>query len=215
MIKKNLIVFDIDGTLTESVKIHQKAFTEMLTEIGVEKINSEFKSFKHHTDWFIAKSIYESDKKENISELKISEFEKGLTEKISSEIIKEIKGAKKLIEHIEKNTEYGVCYATGSLLRPAKYKLESIGINYNEKLLIASDNIYEREKIVSKAIDNAKEFYCIEKFNRIISIGDGLWDLVTAKNLNLEFIGIGLANKKILEENGANLIFQDLTELEI
>ena len=148
MKKKSLIVFDIDGTLTESVKIHQKAFTEMLTEIGVNNINSEFKSFKHHTDSFIAKEIYESDKNVSISEVKTNKFEKGLTEKISSEVINEIKGAKKLIEHIEKNTAYGVCYATGSLLRPAKYKLESIGINYNEKLLIASDNIYEREKIV-------------------------------------------------------------------
>lgn len=215
MKKRNLIVFDIDGTLTDSVKIHQKAFTEMLIEVGVENINSNYKSFKHHTDSFIAKEIYENDKAELFSKSKVAEFEKGLTEKISSEKIKEIKGAKKIIEHIEKNTDYGICYATGSLLEPAKFKLESIGVNYNENLLIASDNIYEREKIVSKAIENAKEFYSVKKFDKIISIGDGLWDLITAKNLNLDFIGIGLTNKKILEENGAELILENLTELTI
>jgi beta-phosphoglucomutase-like phosphatase (HAD superfamily) len=53
--KKNLIVFDIDGTLTDSVKVHQKAFTEMLLEIGVRQVNAEYKSFKHHTDSYIAK----------------------------------------------------------------------------------------------------------------------------------------------------------------
>ena len=48
--KKNLIVFDIDGTLTDSVKLHHKVFTEMLHKIGVREIKSEYKSFKHHTD---------------------------------------------------------------------------------------------------------------------------------------------------------------------
>ena len=121
MQKKNLLVFDIDGTLTDSVQIHQKAFTEMLFEIGVKNINAEFKSFKHHTDSFIAKEIYEFDRKESMPTSKISEFEKGLTQKISKENIPEIKGARKLIEHLENNTEYGICFATGSLLRPVSY----------------------------------------------------------------------------------------------
>ncbi|CAL2076499.1 HAD hydrolase-like protein [Tenacibaculum sp. 190524A02b] len=102
MKKKNLIVFDIDGTLTDSVKIHQKAFTEMLYKIGVSRINSEFKTFKHHTDSFIAKEIYETDKGDVFSKSKIIEFEQGLTEKISAEKIEEIKGAQELINTIEK-----------------------------------------------------------------------------------------------------------------
>ncbi|CAL2075538.1 HAD family hydrolase [Tenacibaculum sp. 190524A02b] len=215
MKKKNLIVFDIDGTLTDSVKIHQKAFTEMLYKIGVSRINSEFKTFKHHTDSFIAKEIYETDKGDVFSKSKIIEFEQGLTEKISAEKIEEIKGAQELINTIEKNTEFGICFATGSLLRPAKHKLNSIKIDYNEELLIASDEIYSREEIVLTAIHRAKEFYNVEKFDRIISVGDGLWDLLTAKNLNLEFIGIGLKNKKVLIDNGAELVLNDLREFEI
>ena len=215
MEKQNLIVFDIDGTLADSVKIHQKAFTEMLYEIGVNSINSEFKTFKHHTDSFIAKEIYESNKGNVFSKSKIIEFENGLTEKISVEKIEEIKGARELINHIANNTDFGICYATGSLLRPAKHKLKSIKVDYSEELLIASDKIYSREDIVLTAIDRAKEFYNVVKFDRIISVGDGLWDLLTAKNLNLEFIGIGLKNKKVLIENGAKLVLDDLTEFEI
>jgi len=213
--KQNLIVFDIDGTLTDSVKIHQKAFTEMLYEIGVSSINSEFKTFKHHTDSFIAKEIYETDKGDIFSRSKKNEFEKGLTQKVSANKIEEIKGAHELITFLEKNTEFGICYATGSLLRPAKHKLKSIKIDFNEELLIASDEIYSREEIVSTAIDRAKKFYNVEQFERIISVGDGLWDLLTAKNLNLEFIGVGLKNKKILINNGAKLVLNDLREFEI
>lgn len=151
MNKQNLIVFDIDGTLTDSVQKHQKAFKESLLEIGVEHINTAFKSFKHHTDSYIAKEIYENSTNHLFSSTKAVEFENRLIQKISAEHINEIKGAKALIEHLN-STNYGICYATGSLLRPAQFKLESIGINYDKRLLVASDNIYEREHIVSKAI---------------------------------------------------------------
>lgn len=211
--KKNLIVFDIDGTLTDSVAIHQNAFVETLVEIGVKNLNSDFKSFKHHTDSFIAKEIYENDTDEIFSDLIRTKFEKGLTERINTSSIEEIKGASRLIDHLKHNTNYTVCYATGSLLRPAKFKLDSIGVHYDEKLLVASDNIYSREDIVSAAIRKARGHYGIEKFDRIISVGDGLWDLLTAKNLGLEFIGVGESNKKALEQNGANIILKDLTEL--
>ena len=215
MRKKNLIVFDIDGTLTDSVKPHQKAYTEMLYEVGVAEINSEFKTFKHHTDTFIAKEIYENANQIPFSESKVIEFERGLTKKISSEKINEICGAKKLIEYLENETDFGVCFATGSLRRPAEFKLKSIGILFDENQLVASDKIYEREKIVSKAIENASEYYKVEKFERIISVGDGIWDLITARNLGLEFIGVGLENKKALMKRGAELVYKDLSEFEL
>jgi phosphoglycolate phosphatase-like HAD superfamily hydrolase len=211
--KKNLIVFDIDGTLTDSVKVHQKAFTEMLIELGVIEINSEYKSFKHHTDSFIAKEIFEADRNEKFSTKKIIEFENGLYQKIKSQKLLEIKGAKKLIEYLHTNSDFGVCYATGSLRRPAIHKLECIGVKYDEKLLVASDNIYEREEIVKKAIANAQSFYNIDRFERTISLGDGLWDLKTAKHLNIEFIGIGSKNREVLINNGAEIVFDNLLDI--
>lgn len=213
--KKSLIVFDIDGTLTDSVKIHQQSFTEALHEIGVTAINSEFKTFKHHTDSYIVKEIYENNFQKPFSKEKFIQFEKILTEKISCEKINEIKGVKKMIEFLENKTDFGICYATGSLRRAAELKLKSINIKFDSNLLIASDDIYEREGIVSNAIENALKYYQVEKFDRIISVGDGLWDLLTAQNLGLEFIGIGLKNKEILIQNGAKIVFKNLTKFKV
>jgi len=213
--KKKLIIFDIDGTLTDSVKIHQKAFTESLYEIGVEEINSQFKEFKHHTDSYILKSIYEDDQKEPISESKKIIFENVLTLKIEAEKFNEIKGARHLIETLVNSTDYGICYATGSLRKAAEHKLNSLGIKFDERQLVASDKIHEREIIVEKAIENAKSFYLVNEFERIISVGDGLWDLITAQKLIIEFIGVGVENKEILKKNGATIVFDDLTEFEI
>ena len=57
---------------------HQKAFTETLLEIGVNKINTDFKSFKHHTDSFIAKEIYEKSQNKPFTEDKDLKFKNGL-----------------------------------------------------------------------------------------------------------------------------------------
>lgn len=213
MRKKSLIVFDIDGTLTDSVKAHQKAFRETLFQIGVSEINSEFKSFKHHTDSFIAKEIYEQNQNEPFSKERAELFEKGLTERIKLTSFKEIRGAKSLLDTLELDSEFGICYATGSLRNAAKHKLNSIGIQYEDWQLVASDRIYERENILRKAILNSSKHYDIETFDRIISVGDGLWDLLTAKNLKIEFIGVGEKNKDVLIQNGAKLIVRDLQEL--
>jgi phosphoglycolate phosphatase-like HAD superfamily hydrolase len=215
MKKRSLIVFDIDGTLTDSVIRHQKAFIETLFEIGVSEINSEFKSFKHHTDSFIAKEIYENNQKKAFSQEKMQQFENGLSERIKLFNFNEIKGAKELVEKLQKETEFGVCYATGSLREPAEHKLNSIGIEFKEWQLVASDKIYERENIVGKAIKNSSENYEVETFERIISVGDGLWDLLTADNLKLEFIGVGEENRELLIQEGAIRVLKDLTEFEI
>lgn len=211
----HLIVFDIDGTLTDSVQQHQKAFTETLFDIGVQELSASFKTFKNHTDSFIAKTIYENDQQKPFTKERRLAFEKGLYEKIQVENIYEIAGAKKLIDTLENTPGYGVCFATGSLRRPAQHKLNSADIHFNDKLLVASDMIYEREQIVAQAIEQAKDYYKVSSFKRIISVGDGLWDLITAQNLGLDFIGIGQTNEKVLIEQGAQTIYKDLNEFKI
>jgi phosphoglycolate phosphatase-like HAD superfamily hydrolase len=216
MEKKNLIVFDIDGTLTDTVQLHQSAFIQSLKQLNVKEIDTNFKEYKHHTDSYIAKIIYEKYTNKLFDEKRIMEFENFLLQNISKQdILSEIVGAKKIIDFLEKETNYGVCYATGSLFKPAEYKLNKIGIDFNQKQLVASNHILDREGIVNSAIVNAKEYYKRERFETIISIGDGIWDLKTARNLSLDFIGIGKANKENLIQNGAEIYLNDLSEFDL
>jgi phosphoglycolate phosphatase-like HAD superfamily hydrolase len=213
--KKSLIIFDIDGTITDSVKIHQKAFVEALHDLGITNMDSNFKAYKHHTDSYIAKVIFENDTKEEFTNSKIREFEAFLMKRMSDSKISEILGAKKLIDYLKSKTEFAISYATGSLKKPAEFKLNAIGIDYAKEQLVASNNIFERENIVLQAIKNASVFYGINNFERIISVGDGLWDLKTANNLNIEFIGIGKSNKDILSENGMKYYFDNLEDFKV
>ncbi|MDM1045659.1 HAD hydrolase-like protein [Myroides sp. 1354] len=212
MQKKNLIVFDIDGTLTNTVHLHQMAFKKGLQSIGVSTFNDAFSTYKHHTDLHIARVIYESSTGNPFLPATLHTFETFLYEEIKQETILEINGAKKLIEKLELHTDFGVCFATGSLYQPATLKLNRIGVSFNPLQLVASNTIEERENIVNQAIHNAKQYYSTSQFDRIIAVGDGLWDLLTAKNLNLEFIGIGTSNREIMQANGMLTHFEDLQD---
>ncbi|WP_162902860.1 HAD family hydrolase [Taibaiella koreensis] len=55
--KQYLIVFDIDGTLTDSVAPHQTAFVTALQQMGITEIDTNFKNYRHHTDKHIARSF--------------------------------------------------------------------------------------------------------------------------------------------------------------
>lgn len=213
MQKRNLIVFDIDGTLTDSVRIHQDAFRKALTHIGVKQFNDAFGSYMHHTDSHIAKVIYENATGNIFDTTIAGQFESCLYDLVCSGEIAEIAGAGRMIRDIETLTDFGICYTTGSLLRPARQKLERIGVRYAPAQLVASDQIEEREKIVEQAIANAMLHYGTDRFERILSFGDGLWDLKTARNLSLEFIGIGDANRQLLQDHGMTRHYSDFREL--
>jgi phosphoglycolate phosphatase-like HAD superfamily hydrolase len=177
--------------------------------MGVIQINTDFKVYKHHTDAHIAKVIYELDRKENFEAGQLERFEDLLWSQISTIELKEIKGAKQTVNLLEQTTDFGVCYATGSLRKPAVYKLNAIGLNFEPGQLVASNEMESREEIVLAAIEQAKRHYEQAQFDRIISIGDGLWDLKTAQSLGLEFIGIGPTHKEGLVAHGMKLHFND------
>jgi len=216
MEKKNLIVFDIDDTLTKSEFQHQLAYVNTMKYFGIKKINLNWKEYKHHTDSFILKENYENNfsKKFNFSFIRL--FEKEMTKEILTlKITSEINGARQMIDYILKEANYGISFATGSLLKPAYIKLEQAGIKYEKNLVVGSNAIFEREGIVLKAIERAKSYYNNHNFENIISIGDGIWDLKTAKNLDIHFMGIGIKNLADFKQESIKSHIKDWSEFDL
>jgi len=216
MIKQNLVVFDIDGTITDSVQIHQEAFIKALLKLGVPQHQPDdqpqLNTFKHHTDSYIARTIFETYTDLTFDQKLLKKFEVELHRDLLKHQISEIKGAIKFIQYLQHETNFGICFATGSLLQPAIHKLNAIGLPFDENLLVAANNIWDRESIINQAIDQSKLHHGQNDFKRIISIGDGLWDLKAAQNLGLEFIGIGAQNKIDFLENEVRYIADDFSE---
>jgi phosphoglycolate phosphatase-like HAD superfamily hydrolase len=214
MKKENLLVFDIDGTLLDSENIHQTGFVNALQAIGVAHVNTDWESYEHLTDSFIAKVNYERAMNRAFSKQLLLDFEAEFLKEINDAKVTEILGANTFLQEIITHTNYAVCFATGSMLMPARLKLNRARITYDQALLEASNNYFTREDIVKSAIVKAKNYFNVHQFQRIISIGDGVWDVKTAHNLGVEFIGIGADNKEKLKIVGAKYHFADFTEFD-
>ncbi len=191
----NLIVFDIDDTLTKSEYQHQLAYVNAMKEIGIIDIDQNWKAYQHHTDSYILKVNYENNFADEFSLNLINNFENRMTEIMQTlEPVKEISGAKNFVDFLKTEQQCALAFATGSLLKPAFLKLEQANIWHDKSLVASSNQFYEREKIVLDAINKAKAYYKVENFKHIVSVGDGIWDMKTAKNLNVSFIGVGQKN---------------------
>lgn len=210
--KDTLYIFDIDGTLTDSVPMYLISVTKAMQALGIVNIDTDYNNYKHHTDSYALRYNYERNFNRSVPKDLLDKFEDNLILAMNDfDPVKEISGAKELIDRF-RGDNIPFCFATGALPKPALQKLNQCDIWCDEGLLATSKTHESREGFVKDAIDRAKSFYDKTDFENIVSLGDGLWDLKTAQNLSLDFVGIGDKNKRKLIDNGATRCYPNLIE---
>jgi len=211
-----LIVFDIDDTLTKSEYQHQLAYVNTMKEFGITKINQVWSEYEHHTDSYILKVNYEANLKKDFDFEFLGRFETRMTQiLLTLKQVSEIDGARDCITNFSKRSDYAIAFATGSLLQPALIKLNQAEIDFDEQLVVGSNSVFSREEIVQGAINQAKLFHQVEHFEQIISVGDGIWDLNTARNLGIHFIGIGKKNLNDFNQASIQYHIEDWKEFSL
>jgi phosphoglycolate phosphatase-like HAD superfamily hydrolase len=210
-----LLILDIDQTLTDSIGLHHDCFLQAFDQFEIPNIDTDWGGYTHHTDSWIFEEVFRrafdrpplAHEINQFNDRHIACFEEG----IQAEPIREIVGAREFIRAVQANSQTAYAFATGSIRPLALRKLESLGISYPPELLITASEFLTREDIVRQAIANARKYWGMTDFDRVISIGDGYWDLLTARNLDLEFIGIATGEKADrLRNAGAENVFPDL-----
>lgn len=216
MKKKNLIVLDIDDTLTSSEDKHIDALLFAMKHFGITEVDTDWRNYAHASDSYIFKVNYEKTHKKEFSFDLIPEMEQVMTKRfLTGKDTTEIEGAKKAVDYFVNETNYGICFATGSILHPGILKLEQANINFIPDVLTAANNLFPREEIVSASIEKAKEYYGVEEFEHIVSFGDGLWDVTTAANLGLHFVGVNDKNASDFKKMKVQYQISDWTEFDI
>jgi phosphoglycolate phosphatase-like HAD superfamily hydrolase len=214
--KHHLAVFDIDGTLTDSVAVFQASYLKALQPFRFAEIDTNWGEYEHHTDSWIFQKIYHTNHDRLPDEEERQKFSDELMRIYADEIRKqpiiEITGAARFVDFLEKETSWAIAYATGSLRPPARTKLDACGFRYSEETLATASEFLTREDIVDAAIEGAKKFYGSPAFETVISFGDGLWDYKTAQKMKLDFIGIGKGPKADYLLELGNIVFCDFRD---
>jgi hypothetical protein len=192
--KNKLAIFNIDGTLTDTVAIYHAAFTEAVRFCGLLGgcFYTHYPPAERYTDLHILNTVFEeSGIDPTIDE--VEEFERLLLSITAESLnqIHQINGAIDFVNFMHEETDYAIAYATGTFRLSAELKL-SIGFPLNEQVSLSACNTgYSLKYIMGEAIQKTKSIYAIDKFERVIVFGAGKWDVEAAEYHSTEFIGIG------------------------
>ena len=117
-----------------------------------------------------------------------------------------------LLQLAEKR-DWVIAVATGCWRASAAMKLQAAGLTLLDKPAGFAEDGPSRETIVSAAHRRASEHYGRRNFDKVVSIGDGVWDVRTAANLGLPFVGIAAAARaEPLRQLGARHIVADFVD---
>lgn len=216
--KMTLIIFDIDGTLTDTTMVDNKCFTKaFLNTFGINILNQDWSTFENVTDWGITEEIILKDWKRIPTDTEYAKMELEFVELLYNEIqndhsqFKEIKGASSFIEMLKQKEDITIGFATGGWEKSANLKLKAISLDYGEFAFSSSSKFKKREAIITDAIEQSVS-KALKPVERIIYFGDGIWDFNTCEKLGIEFIGIDSNNNGKLGEIGAKNIFRDFAD---
>lgn len=218
--RMNLAIFDVDGTLTKTVSIDDKCFTQAFAiSKGITGIDTDWTKYHYPTDSGITLQIFREKlgREPNSEELrKLKRCFINLLKKRSlsdPQDFTEITGASSLLKCFRKEPGWAIAIAAGGWPEPATLKLQAAGMGINDFPTVFADEGISREEILEKAIKKALIYYRQKNFKKIVSIGDGLWDVRTAIRLSIPFLGIaGGKRAALLRKAGVSHILKDFRD---
>lgn len=215
-----LVIFDIDGTLTQTSAIDEVCFRAAYSELlELHDISSALETCPHVSDTGITRHIYQT----SLARAPHDHEEAAICARVVALLAEhhrrdpahfaEVSGAVAMLEQLAEKRDWVVAVATGCWRASAEMKLRAAQILLLQKPAGFAEDGPARETIVSAAIERATQHYNRTSFDKIVSVGDGVWDVKTAANLGLSFVGIAEgARAETLRQNGARHIVPDFSD---
>lgn len=215
----NLAIFDIDGTLTQTDQVDEICFVQALADAhGITGISTDWAEYPHTTDSAITFHVFQETLNRVPEEIELLKFKTRFVSLLEDYCLKspalfgEIVGASSMLRRLNQELEWRVAIASGSWRVSGELKLKVAGIQLDDFPAAFADDGLSREKILKSVVLRAQHHYQQSHFDRIVSVGDGIWDARTARNLRFPFLGVGSEKRrKMLQQAGATHVIRDFT----
>ena len=216
-----LVVFDLDGTLAQTDRVDGECFTLAVAEVlPLTLLDQEWDGYEHVTDEGITHQLFKRrfgrhpapDETARI----VNRFMDLLAERHASDTsdFSEIAGAGALVNRLKEDPTWRIALATGAWRRAAEFKIQRAVLPLEGVPSAYAEDGPSREAIVRTSIERAVQTYGASGFERIVCVGDAPWDVRTARNLTLPFIGIGSGQRAgLLRDNGARHVIEDYQDM--
>jgi phosphoglycolate phosphatase-like HAD superfamily hydrolase len=220
-VSKRLAVFDIDGTLTATNAVDDECFRSAVAEaLSLDATLLEWHDAPHVTDSSIVHWLWVRHRSAAPEPSHLVKFRERFVRLLQAQLdaaphrFCAIAGATGLFAHL-RSAGWTVALATGGWGVSAQLKLQAAGLWLADVPLACADDAHTREEIVQLAHRRARERSerSGAEFERVVSVGDGVWDVHTARNLGIPFVGVAPPEKAArLREAGATTLLPDLQQ---
>lgn len=214
-----LLIFDVDGTLVQSTgKADSLCFASTYEQIyGKPFPTIDWQRYPHVTDTTIFQTVIQQHFKRAADPQEMFDFETVYVESLRKNRITkpnyffEIPGARALVHHLLAQPDYLLAVATGGWRRSAHVKMQHVGIPSQAFLVSGADGKVTREAIIEEVLEYAHKIE--SRFQKIVYVGDAIWDVATTRNLQMDFVGIRRNNDlEVLARLGATQVLPDFLD---
>jgi phosphoglycolate phosphatase-like HAD superfamily hydrolase len=176
------VIFDVDGTLIESVAIDAELYDQaFLDTFGVRLPTTDWTKYENATDGGIAG---EAIAQLSLPSEALPELRRRFVELLGTvESIAPLPGARQVIQELA-TRGIAVGIATGGWRDAAIAKLRAAAVAIEGVPLVGSDASPRRCDIVSAAIER------VGGEGDVFYVGDGPWDMATSRALGIGFVGV-------------------------
>lgn len=213
-----LAIFDIDGTLTDTNGVDDDCYRAAVADaLAVDPGAYDWEQAAHITDagifQWVAAELGRPVPSKTETDRAIAMLGEQLAAVCEHEPHRfaEIAGASAALNTLRAEG-WCVAVATGCWGVSARLKLRAARLDVPEEVLACADDAIARTDIVRLAQRRAERHYN-RTFDRVVSLGDGPWDVRAAAELAMPFIGIGGRGSE-LRRLGASCVLPDYREVE-
>jgi phosphoglycolate phosphatase-like HAD superfamily hydrolase len=218
----HLIVFDVDGTLTDTTAVGAEGFWQAAREVLRLPPNHPqwLDEVEHYTDLGIASQHCKIAFGRDLTASEIDFLKRRLVASLdaallaNAECIRAMPGAAKVLAAIGSTSDFCAAIATGCFLASAEFTLRKTGLFDGSIPMAGCDNAPSREAIMLSAARKAGAKHACQ-FSSVTYVGDGVWDIKAARNLGWGFIGIASGDgAEQLRRAGAAMVLPNFSRIE-
>lgn len=191
----DLVLFDIDGTLIRSMRDDGDCLVEALqTAFGFADVDDDWSRYRYITDAGVMIEAFEERRGRTPSTAEIENFRRqfvaSLARRCAQRRLQQVPGAAALLAELAQRDDIAVAFATGCFRQTAVLKMESAGLCFDQVPSATCNDAISREDIMQIAINRAATQHGLERFENLVYVGDGIWDVWACRRLGVPFIGI-------------------------
>src|SRR6476646_1822510 len=191
----HLVMFDIDGTLTETMKVEEECFVLSFKDVfGFVDIDTDWSQYPRTTDSGIFHDVFTSRIGWSPTAQEVSRFRQHFVQLLAAASLQSpfapVAGADSLVSRLAQGDSHRVSFATGGWRDSARLKMASAGMCFDDHPAASADDALDRESIMRLSRQRAAEQYG-ESFACTVYVGDEVWDARACRSVGIPFIGIG------------------------